>query len=628
MCGISGIISFERQLPDKVLLTRFAACNAGRGPDCNGQFINYSDQFNVFLSHHRLSILDLTETGNQPMVSSNGKVVLVFNGEIFNYLVIKQELLSEKVSFIGRSDSEVILKAYEQWGIEKTLEKLEGMFALCIADIGKRCVFIARDVFGKKPLYYHLANGRFEFSSDIRSFREVDIKLNINIKALSYYFSELSTPERSSIFENINKVVPGTYLKISDKGMETQRFAALSFRESGNPDAALLPDHIESLLVKSIQSRLEADVPVVGLLSGGIDSGLIMALAATYSSKRISTFTVGYPDYAKDELPFARLVADKYNTLHHEVILNPDNVSIANQLILEFGEPFADSSMIPVYYVSSALSGNAKVALSGDGGDELFLGYPTYLQAWRMQDWYRRLRHYRWVISGLSAISASERLKYYSGIANRNARTTGSALYRNMGFNAQGIKSLFRANPLACDAMIQEFERIIRDGEDDFDSLFNSIWYGTFKSRLLNDYLVKVDRASMFASVEIRSPYLDDKLVSFITSLNYRQLMPEVRLKGLLHRIAAKYLPEEILKKPKTGFGIPVGDWFRGSWKSAFEQEVLGSDQKIVDFNYNYISRLFSEHLSRRHGSGVYDDRIWALYVFHYWANRFFGNWG
>lgn len=625
MCGISGILTFGKALPEEENMMRYASWNLNRGRDCKGYHIEYSPDFNFFISHYRLSILDLTEAGKQPMQNRKGDIFIVFNGEIYNYQDIKNKLVGEGASFTSRTDTEVILMAYECWGIEKTLEMLKGMFAFCIIDTRFHCCFIARDVFGKKPLYYHLANGVFSFSSDIRSFKELNIDLNINLRALSYYFSELSTPEHISIFENIGKLNPGHYLKISEKGLETIFFKSLKFCNALSPESYEMTPKIEDLLLKAIKTRMVADVPVVGLLSGGIDSGLITAIAASNSSKRISTYTVGYPDYPMSELPFARMVAQKYDTLHHEVILSPDNVSIANELIMEFGEPFADSSMIPVYYVCSALSGSARVALSGDGGDELFLGYPTYYQAYIMQNRYRHLQKIRFFMDLAARLSCNKRLKYISGILSKDSESIGSALYRNMGFSPWSIMQLFKDCTASCGVMEQEFERLISSGRDHFDTVFNGVWYGTFKTRLLNDYLVKIDRSSMFASVEMRSPYLDDDLLDYVSSLDYRLLMPGGKLKGFLLSLAARYLPEQILQKPKTGFGIPVGDWFRGSWKERFRETVLDPEGHFAPLNYKYIESIFAEHLHYKPGNVQHDDKIWALYVFHYWLRNFFG---
>jgi asparagine synthase (glutamine-hydrolysing) len=295
-------------------------------------------------------------------------------------------------------------------------------------------------------------------------------------------------------------------------------------------------------------------------------------------------------------------------------LLKEEDFENVEDLILEFGEPFADASMLPSYFIAKAISKNTKVALSGDGGDEAFLGYPTYQQGYRMQELYNKLHLLKFALPQNNKIKNS---KYQSlqGVLQQNPTIIAKELSRSMGFNPQEVHLLLKGKNTK--NAQDYFEDVLVEGQKNYNTIFKSLWFGTFKTRLLNDYLVKIDRSSMFAGLEVRSPFLDDELIDFVAQIDYKKLMPQKQSKYLLKQIANKYLPKQIMQKPKTGFAIPIGEWFRGKWKDKFEQTVLLNKQNVVDLDYDFILKIFNEHLSGLN----HTDKLWAIYVFHVWVN-------
>ncbi len=609
MCGLAGIISFHEYWKyTQENCFQFAKYNRFRGPDNYGEKINTDNEFKYFIAHHRLAIHDLSSLANQPFTNEDNTIHLIYNGEIYNFLELKSELKLLGYVFKTQSDTEVILKAYQAWGIEKSCKKFQGMFAFAIVDEIKNTIFLARDYLGKKPLYIANTKNELYFSSDIRSFQHV-LKSTLNINSLAYYFAELSTPGENTIYNEIQKLSPGSILEFSKNGIKNYTYKTINFNTQDIPSNNI-QNKIEELLIQSIQKRLVADVPVGCFLSGGIDSGLITAIASLQSEKKLDTFTVGFENIIFDERPFAKLVAKKYNTNHHELLLREEDFENVDDLIVEFGEPFADASMLPSYYIAKAVSKNTKVALIGDGGDETFLGYPTYIQAYRMQEIYNKLHLLKFALPDSKNIK-NQKYQNLQNIINQNPKFIARELSRSMSFNKNEIHQLLKGkNTLFAQ---DYFEKVLEDGKENYNTLFKAIWYGTFKTRLMNDYLVKIDRSSMFAGLEVRSPFLDDKLIEFVSQISYKNLIPHKQSKYLLRQIAQKYLPKEIMQKPKTGFEIPISEWFRGKWKDKFIDVVLNKKQSEIDLDYKFIKNIFDLHQKNRD----YGNQLWTLYAFH-----------
>lgn len=618
MCGITGIIDHHNSiLIEQSKLKRMADFMNYRGPDEEGYEIQTSDGFSFGLAHKRLSIIDVSEASNQPMWNENKSQVIVFNGEIYNYLEIKKELQSLGYIFRTTGDTEVLLKAYSEWGIKSMLSRLEGMFAFVLIDVKKRKTFLARDRFGEKPLYYHQnEKGFFAFGSDIRSFKVLPISLSIDQFSLGYYFSEMSTPINDSIYKEIKKLAPGCFMEISQKAQSIQPYWELLYNEKISVSDDEIIMETENRIEKAVQKMLRSDVPVGCFLSGGIDSSLIALYAARNYNKKIETFSVGFEYEDFNELPYAKTVANYIDSAHNEIILNPKDLNVADALLIEYGEPFADSSAIPTYYVSKFAGRKVKVALGGDGGDEIFAGYRTYNQGFRMQQWYNK-RLLNIPLSILSSLTTFQKAKYLSGVLKKNTSTIATALYRNMGFSSNDLKVLFNDKEFY-EAPVIEHEQRVEEALKCTDNIFDALLHASMNTRLVNDYLVKTDRASMFNSLELRTPFLDKNIIEFTSRIPYHQLMKGGENKYLTKKLAEKYFDKAFIYRKKQGFGIPIGEWMKKEWKKEVEN-VIFEKQHVIPLNQNYVHQLWNEHQS---GRVNHVHRLWTIYVFQKWIKN------
>ena len=617
MCGIVGFIDENRVLRNDDL-SGLLDCLIRRGPDNQSFQIHEGEFGKAYLGHARLKIIDLSDDANQPLSSSNYTNHIIFNGEIYNYKSLQELCLKAGAQFSNNSDTEVVLKTFELFGIEKTLELIDGMFAFAIFNSKTGETIIARDRFGQKPLYFGTQNNVFAFSSDVRSFAQLFSTLTIDKNALGYLFSELSTPRENSIWNEVKKLKAGHYLSYYQGNIDIKKYWDPQF-SSSNKKSIIEFETLNKLITESVKKRLVADVSVGTFLSGGVDSSLVTAIAAIESEKKISTFSVGFNYEKYNELPFAKIVADKYNTDHHELNVNPRDFDTVDELINEFGEPFADSSMIPTAFVSKFAKSKVSVALGGDGGDEFFCGYTTYNEALLMQNRFNNLHPLKKVAKLGSILTNISKVNNVSELLNQTYISKSKALFRNMGFNSTQLESLFSDKKISASFMENSLE-IIKESELHTDSMFDSIWYSTLHTRLVNDYLVKVDKASMFHSLEVRSPLLDKDLFKHIIQYSPEQLLQNSTNKFVLKKIAEKYVPKEVLYRKKMGFSIPIGEWFRNELKDQFVDIVLNSKQNIIEINYKFIEELFDKHIKGQDHS----HKLWALYVFHKWLN----NWG
>jgi asparagine synthase (glutamine-hydrolysing) len=617
MCGIAGIVDFENNLHvDEKILRQMAEALKYRGPDQEGYVFQNVSNFSFGLAHKRLSILDLSDAGRQPMWNTEKNCVIAFNGEIYNFPSLKARLEKEGAAFSTSSDTEVILVAYHYWGIEKMLHELEGMFAFTLVDLKRQTVYVARDRFGEKPLYYHSKNNFFAFSSDIRSFHSFGISREIDLHALGYFFSEMSTPIDSSIYSEIKKIPPANYIQLTKKGIELKEYWKLNYKDKTKLNIQEAVDQTEVLLEKAVQKTLLSDVPVGCFLSGGLDSSLVSLYAAKNYSTQLKTFSVGFEYESFNELPYARAISKQIGSEHNEIVLNPDDLSIVDELLKEYGEPFADSSAIPTYYVSKFAGKEVKVALGGDGGDEVFAGYRTYNQGLRMQQWYNK-RYLHLPLTALKNLIRSEKATYLAGVMKKEPATLASALYRNMGFSQGDLKELLN-DKLFFEAPKLEHEQAILKALDETDDVFDVLLHSSIKTRLVNDYLVKTDRATMFNSLELRTPFLDKELIEFCNSLPYDYIMCGGENKYITKKIAEKHFSRELIYREKQGFGIPIGHWMKNVWKNQFE-EVVFEKQAVIPLNYAYIEKIWREHLSNKKD---HSHRLWIVYVFHKWIKN------
>jgi asparagine synthase (glutamine-hydrolysing) len=492
------------------------------------------------------------------------------------------------------------------------------MFAFAMFDKERELLFLARDPFGKKPLYYYKEEKRLAFSSDIRSFKSLaGVSLTIDMRALGYFFAELSTPMESTIWQEVKKVKPGTVL-VFDKGrVQEKEYWQLRYSESCALGRSEVINETDRLLTQAVKKRLVADVPVGALLSGGIDSSLVVAKMAQLSSQRIRTYSVGFSEDQFNELPFARIVAKKFNTEHTELIISAEQVSNMNEFIAEYGEPFADSSMLPTYLIAKEVAKTEKVVLGGDGGDELFGGYHAHYFA-HQYDRVKRFKDFYWITRSVKRLFPGYQVELLDALLSQANKSTYTLLNRQMGFTAWQLKQLCN-EPVFFTALDQEHQSIWKTfSAGSKNDLINHL-AASLRTRLVNDYLVKVDRATMFASLEMRSPFLDKELAAFTSSLKPEQLLCKGETKSILKELALHYFEKDFVYRNKQGFGIPMGEWFKEKLKKALLETVLGGKQKLVDLNYTFIEKIIYEHLK---GNQDHAHRVWSLYVFHIWAQH------
>jgi asparagine synthase (glutamine-hydrolysing) len=623
MCGIVGII--DKSGVDRNLLMGMCATLIHRGPDASGLWINKKQT--VGFAHRRLSIIDLSEAGRQPMSDTEGSVWITFNGEIYNFQVIREELEKKGYLFNSHTDTEVILNSYKEWG-KDCIHKFNGMFAFVIYDEKKDIVYIARDRVGKKPLYYSLSNNKFIFASELKALlKDKTFSKEINLQALNSYLTFGFIGEELCIFKEAKKLPPAHAMIYSLKSGESSIW---KYWEPSHPSAQIqseqeLLEELESLLQDAVRLRMISDVPLGAFLSGGVDSSLIVAMMAKASDQPIKTFSIGFDEGIYNELPYARIVAKHFKTDHHEIIVKPDAYALIPELVKQFDEPFADSSMIPTYYVSKATRDFVTVALSGDGGDELFGGYSSYLGT--LGNHYIDKMVPKVFKRGVAALALTLpdtfkgkrqllRLQYdaFDAFIDRSS-------YR---FFKEGQKKLLlnydvRALLDGDSVMKPEIQRrqYLMQNKYDFVS---QLMYTDFKTYLPDDILVKVDRASMLVSLEVRAPLLDYRIAEF----SFGNIPGNLKVRGittkyLLKKLARKILPGELDISKKRGFTVPVSEWFRGPLFKELKETLL--DDKNCFFNNAYVEKLLNEHkIGIDHSS-----RLFALLTFSLWRHYYIG---
>jgi len=603
MCGITGIFEFNPQ--KKFDLNSLKEMNKAifhRGPDEEGYF----DGGNIGLGSRRLSIIDLT-SGRQPIFNEDKKLVIVFNGEIYNYQVLRQTLLKKGHHFKTNSDTEVILHLFEEEG-ENCVKKLDGMFSLAIWNIEKKELFLARDPLGKKPLFWAIFENKFIFSSEIKGLlSHKDFKRNIDEESLSKYFLYGFVPAPASIFKNIQKLLPGHFLTIDSTGeAKIKKYWELDYRVQeeffGEEE---LENEIIKYLEKAVQKRLIADVPVGVFLSGGIDSGLITAMMRNFiSPSKIDAFSIGFEEKDYDESSLARLVARQLGVNHHlKIFSKKDLLSVIPQVIDILDEPMADSSILPTVLLSQFAGEKVKVALSGDGGDENFAGYPKYLAHFLLENyWLRKLP--------LSLFSS-----FFSGKSSLFFTHANQELYlRNQlwinPFSLEEVEKLIGIKPTFTDLERYHLDFNGQGAEEAF--------FLDQKITLPDLYLVKTDRASMAASLEIRCPFLDNDLTILAAKIPLKNKLKDFKTKSLLRNIAKKYLPSEAVNKPKKGFGIPISLWLKG--KEGNEILKILSKEKIKKagvLDYKVVESMVKSGNAQK---------IWVLLIFEWWQKKWLKN--
>jgi asparagine synthase (glutamine-hydrolysing) len=615
MCGICGFLN-KKSLSSEVLW-RMTDTVSHRGPDDKGIYLSKAKC--IGLGHRRLSIIDLTETGHQPMSNERGDIRIVFNGEIYNYQELREELQKKGHKFKGRSDTEVILHSYEQWS-EECPNKFNGMFAFAIWDERKKMFFIVRDRVGIKPLYYYFKDGNFAFASELKSLLEYPFfEKELNKKSLYYYLLFQYVPTPYSIFKNTWKLPPGHYLVLTEgEKIKINKYWDVleERRKIENKNIEECTEEFEKLLKSSIKYRLISDVPLGAFLSGGTDSSLVVALMAQLMDK-VETFTIGFEKKKYNEAPFANKVATYLGTNHHELYFKEEEIfPLIRELPKYYDEPFGDSSSLPTYLVSRlAQKKGVKVVLSGDGGDELFCGYNRYV-------WMGRLDKF----SFLHKILRKETLSFLEEFPYLKLRRISQVLqYKEPLQMYLSIISMW---------VEKELKKLLREGysyeELPFFEVYKRIKHLPtleklslldFHTYLPEDILTKVDRASMAVSLEARVPLLDHRIAEFVYSLPFNLRYRRGIRKYLLKKLLYKYLPAKFFRRPKKGFGIPLDEWLRGGVKPYIE-EYLNTERirKEMMFNHKFVEELIKRHLSGKYN---YQYLLWTLLQFQLWKEKY-----
>jgi len=616
MCGICGIVAGEGRDVPQDTIARMNHVLVHRGPDEEG----YYDEDGVGLGMRRLKVIDL-DTGRQPIQNEDRSVTVVLNGEIYNYRELREYLLGKGHRFYTRSDTEVLVHLYEEEGIG-FLKRLRGMFGIALWDGRERALFLIRDRLGIKPLYYAHINGRLIFASEIKSILASGLlPKEIDWEAFDAYFTYNYIPAPLTIYRNIYQLPPGHLLRWSGGDMEIRRYWTLDFSSAIPVGEAELEEQLEGLLSSSLRYHLVSDVPLGIFLSGGIDSSALVAFAREAKTDGLKTFSLGFDVKGYDESRYARRVASHFDTDHTEFRVKPDMLHLLPRLVWHLDQPFADDSILPTYLVSRLAKGYVTVALSGDGGDELFGGY-----AWTRRYQYTRMfqRLPRFVRMPLLRLCMDETTRHYRASGRLQALRRflyDSSLSMREGFDRRTATSPFFRRHLYSDGVrseIKDFDAIrIRDcafseqvkDEREWMLLADIHFY------LPDDILFKVDRMSMANSLEARVPLLDHTLAEFAAKLPFDLKIRGTTTKYLLKKILKKRLPGEILRQRKQGFSLPVGHWFRGEARGLLRR-MLSSDTAARFFNMPFLSWLVWEHQRGRQDVG---QRLFSVLTFLLW---------
>ena len=610
MCGIAGFIDGERSRDNaEQLIERMCQVIRHRGPDDQGIWVDDG----VALGSRRLSIIDLAG-GHQPIFNEDQSILVVLNGEIYNYRQLQRELQERGHHFRTNSDTEAIVHAYEEYG-DDCVSHLRGMFTFAIWDRKRQRLLAARDRFGKKPLNYYWDGQRLIFGSEIKSILEAGIQREANPIALDEYLVYRCVPEPNTLFQNVMKL-PAAHILIYESGqISTNRYWELPFRPTCKDDEATAIEQTRALLEDAVEVRLMSEVPLGAFLSGGIDSSIVVGLMSSMVSQPVKTFSIGFEEDDFSELPYARQIAQHFGTDHHEFFVRPELVSILPELAWAYDEPFADASMLPTYYVSKLAREHVTVALTGDGGDEIFGGYTHYRREWLIS----RLPFIMRSLLGFGSKFMPDGMRGKRRLGSLPCDLPTRAVRSGMLFR-DGLRSAIYSPEYFLRVRDHDpYERLISEFRDVSDlDVTAQQQYVDVRRYLADDILVKVDKASMFNSLETRAPMLDQYLVEYVASLPSAIRTRNGMLKYLLKKAAADLLPAEILTRRKQGFGVPIKHWFRGNLSGIAHDLLLSTraEQRGI-FNPEFIRRLLKAHATTT--TVNHSDEIWALLCLELW---------
>lgn len=620
MCGIAGFITTNELEPGReALLDAMCRVITHRGPDDQGTHI----RGRAALGMRRLSIIDI-ETGQQPIFTENGRLAIVYNGEVYNYRELKAELETKGHRFRTNSDTETILHAYEEYG-SGCVSRLRGMFAFAIWDEREQRLFIARDRIGKKPLFYTLArDGSFVFGSELKSLLlHPGVTREINLAAIDAYLAFGYVPESLSIFREVHKLAPAHTLIFEDSRVTTERYWDIPAEPFEGRSEGELAEELRERLREAVGVRLISEVPLGAFLSGGIDSSAVVGMMTEFSKEPVKTFSIGFNEDSFSELKYARIAAEHFGTDHHEFIVTPDLVDLVDDIVWHFDEPFADSSALPTYMVAKMAREHVTVVLSGDGGDELFGGYTRYLtglsRSWAgsipavMRNALGRLS---------SALPHAASGKNY--LHNISLDPIGRYIDLVSHFNLERRRELYTAG------MRETLDGGFGRAEEEFRSLVESLSPSDLLSQMLrldtqtylpSDVMVKVDRMTMANSLEARAPLLDHELVEFAARIPNRMKVKDGETKYIMKKALEGRVPHEILYREKQGFGVPIEKWINSELRDRIRDTLL--DRPSLErgyFDRKHIELLLNEHAVRRRDHSY---SLWALFMLELWHRRY-----
>jgi asparagine synthase (glutamine-hydrolysing) len=623
MCGIAGVVTFDGSSVSPEEVERIGRSLRHRGPDAEGAYQDTSAAPGVALVHRRLSIIDLSQVADQPMANEDGSVQVLFNGEIYNFQALRREL-EGRHAFRSHGDTEVIAHGYEERG-DAILPALDGMFAVAVWDRRRRRLLLARDHFGKKPLYYWHDHRRLVFGSEIKALLAAGVPAQLNEDRLGEFLAFGYVPTPHTLFQGIRKLPPASSLVVDAAGVhEPTPFWDLSFPPAGEAKAVSLPDaaaRVRELLTEAVRKRLMADVPLGILLSGGVDSSAIAALAAQLTPGRVKTFTMGFEgDAFYDERPHAERVAQHIGTEHHSAVARPQASALLDRLLDHFDEPFGDSSALPTYLVAQEARRHVTVVLNGDGGDETFAGYDRFraaLMAERMPLAARRLLR--------ALVPLVPNGPHYHSFTRRARRFAEKAVLPfderifawNSFFDLPGLRALDAGTLGGRDRVLGSVRDALARCEG--RSALSRLLYLNARTYLLDDLLPKMDRMTMANGLEARSPLLDRALMEYVASLPDEFKRSGARGKVVFKEAVAPLLPASILQRRKQGFGVPLGAWFRGDLRVLAEDTLLANPRLGRWIRVDTVRRLFADHQAGRIDLG---QQLWMLVMLESWLRK------
>ncbi|MFQ5728884.1 MAG: asparagine synthase (glutamine-hydrolyzing) [Waddliaceae bacterium] len=626
MCGIAGIFDLKERSVERNDISKMTVCLKHRGPDGIGTFVDTC----IALGHARLAVIDV-EGGDQPIYNEDRSVVVVFNGEIYNFQEIREDLIQKGHHFSSQGDTEVIVHLYEEEGID-CLKRFRGMFAFALWDKRSQKLILARDIVGKKPLYYSLKNNRLIFGSEMKALLSVEDGGELNRSAVDHFLRHQFIPGKETIYQDIQSLPPAHYMLVDRNARETKRYWDQPLpAEGGSENESDYSEALRETLEEAVKIRLISDVPLGAFLSGGIDSSIIVGLMGNEKLNGLHTFSIGFKDESYDETPFANEVAHHFQTSHQHETLAYNLSDQLPDIVAHFDQPFGDSSSIPFYQLSKMTRKSVTVALSGDGSDEIFAGYQRYLA--------RKLLSYYWTLPKGFRRQWIERL---SECFKEGTSYYGKSFLKQVQLFVRFSRRLEenRNDLLPLTFVDRELDQLLQkdintelkdnrksqihllaDRFSNLDELSQMMWVD-FNSYLPDDILVKADRMSMAHGLEVRSPFLDQKVIELVLKMPIEMKLKRLKTKYILRKTFQNLLPSTILKRKKHGFMVPLGTLFKKELKHYIDQILLKPDPLGL-FNPRYIEKLNREHQS---GYRDHSQKLWLLLVFRLWEDKQYKN--